>query len=484
MSEQRDSSTDSKPLPASAISGGRRIRRSALYWSGAVAVLITSLLIWFVMSLKSECPYRYGTPRGDGNFGRTQSARPASDKCLLIKDVSSIPRDGLGALLLVAIQSHCMHPECTNRVVVRDLQTGEDRIRLEPRGTLIGVAVCGLGDADGDGLGDFAVSTVGGLFHNYSESASGSTSPIGEHRMLPGEVWICSGRTGRELWRIVGPLPGGNFGAELTNVGDVDGDGVGELAIGCTMAARSKEDPTSGHVVLYSVAKRTELYRTTRSASLVSMLRGPDYYGASIVRAGDADSDGVVDFLVGAPGAGTLAGNAVGSLTLHSGRDGAVLEDWHGEWAEDGFGWSSLVTDLDGDGRSDLLCAAPGRYLRFYPGLARQPAWETDVSVSGPGYTGLGTSFALQRTPSGLSGVLLGSDELFPDNDEYSLWRLAPGGGPVSSLEWSGSNEYSVQQIDDIDGDALADVIAYGPFSLVMKLWSSATDEWSDVLIK
>lgn len=441
-------------------------------------------MIWVGTGAGAASPYRYGAMLSSGAYSRTRVGKAASDECLLVKDVSSIPRKGKAALLLVAIQAHCLHPACTNRVVARAPRSSQNAFSVDPRDAVIGVAVCGLDDVDGDGLGDLAVSTVGGRFSKYFKTQSDGLSPVGEPQMLVGEVWICSGRTGQELWRIVGAYPGDNFGAELTNIGDVDGDGVGELAIGCTMAARSEEDPTSGHVVVYSVAKRAELYQTTRSASLVSMLRGPDYYGASIVQAGDADSDGVVDFLVGAPGAGTLAGNAVGSLTLHSGRDGAVLEDWHGEWAEDGFGWSSLVTDLDGDGRSDLLCAAPGRYLRFYPGLARQPAWETDVSVSGPGYTGLGTSFALQRTPSGLSGVLLGSDELFPDNDEYSLWRLAPGGGPVSSLEWSGSNEYSVQQIDDIDGDTLADVIAYGPFSLVLKLWSSATDEWSDVLIK
>lgn len=484
MSEQEDPTTDAAPLEGRAASKGRRVRRSALYWSGAVAALAAGVLIWVGTGAGAESPYRYGTTFSSGGYSRTRDAEAASDKCLLIQDVSSIPRKGQAALLLVAIQSTCLHPECTNRVVARGPDSTLDAFRLDPRGTVIGVAVCGLDDVDGDGLGDFAVSTVGGRFGTSFRTASGGLSPLTEDRLLKGEVWICSGRAGQELWRIVGPLPGDNFGAELTNIGDVDGDGVGELAIGCTMAARSEEDPTSGHVVVYSVAKRAELYRTTRSASLVSMFRGPDHYGASIVRAGDADSDGVVDFLVGAPGAGTLAGSMVGSLTLHSGRDGSVLEDWNGEWAEDSFGWSALVTDFDGDGHSDLLCAAPGRYLRCFPRFAPEASWQTELDRSGPGITGLGCSLAERHGAGGTSGVFLGSWELFCDRDEYSVWVLPNTGDRPLRAEWSRSNEYSVQQIDDIDGDALADVIAYGPFSLVMKLWSSATDEWSDVLIK
>lgn len=113
-----------------------------------------------------------------------------------------------------------------------------------------------------------------------------------------------------------------SFGATLADVGDLDGDGIHDLAI--ANPRRSKFDlyDNKGSVTIYRGARElpAKLYDDAKGADdkpyqLARILghRNLDRFGESIVPLGDFDGGGKPDFLVGAPwsSAGKPTGGAV-----------------------------------------------------------------------------------------------------------------------------------------------------------------------------
>lgn len=145
--------------------------------------------------------------------------------------------------------------------------------------------------------------------------------------------------------------PGDRFGSSVAQLGDLDGDGIPELAVG----ARNDDDGglDRGAVwILFLNADRT--VRTHRKISsleggFTDTLRDRALFGASLAALGDFDGDGIPDLAVGAP-----RDNAVWLLFLNA--DGTVRTHLRidGE-AGSSFGSSvACIGDLDDDGVIDL----------------------------------------------------------------------------------------------------------------------------------
>jgi hypothetical protein len=125
-----------------------------------------------------------------------------------------------------------------------------------------GHALAFVGDVDADGHDDFAVGAPG---------ANANT----------GLVRLISGRTGAALWTRGSSTPARRFGSGLTIVGDLDLDGLPELAI----------SDGSLCCMYYTDIK---IVSTPANASLLNLsVRGV----ATVRSAGDFDSDGVPDLL-------------------------------------------------------------------------------------------------------------------------------------------------------------------------------------------
>ncbi len=152
-----------------------------------------------------------------------------------------------------------------------------------------------------------------------------------------------------------GPAPAGSyFGWAVSELGDVDGDGVEEAIVS---EPYNGADTSTGTAYVYSGRTGRLLHRFDGEAG--------DQYGFSIADAGDTDRDGVHDILVGAPG------NGAGHVDLFSGRTGALLHRFVGRTAGDAFGWSvSSAGDVDHDHHADVLIGAPQAFGGVGPGYA------------------------------------------------------------------------------------------------------------------
>lgn len=220
-----------------------------------------------------------------------------------------------------------------------------------PGAASFGAVVVATGDLDGDGANDFAVAAPGELGED------------GRYEGDAGAVFVYSGRTRALLRTLSDGLPG--FGASMVNIGDANGDGVADLAVGSPSADHNLNAAIDyvGSVTVYSGADGAVVWSRNGESRL-------DELGWAVALAGDVNEDGVTDVIVGAPGAGGDGANTgAGAAFVLSGVDGAVLHTFTGETAGDRFG-SAVDGGVDvpefpdhpnGDGFIDFLVGAPAR---------------------------------------------------------------------------------------------------------------------------
>lgn len=245
-----------------------------------------------------------------------------------------------------------------------------DAILLGSPADDLGFHVVGLGDWDGDGLGDFAASAP-----NHAEGAGQA-----------GRVWIVRGadlvvgsQAISELAVEVLPeATNSRLGFGLAGVRDVDGDGLDDLLVGAQTGAPGSP-PNEG--VSYLILGRSASADTLETGSANSKLRPGcatcfgSLAGQSLASAGDVDGDGRFDFLIGAPESRPSDGMAPpGRAYLVYGRaawpselliepDAPAEADgvsrFVGTLANGDFGLGLGAGDFDGDGFSDVLIGAP-----------------------------------------------------------------------------------------------------------------------------
>ncbi len=200
-------------------------------------------------------------------------------------------------------------------------------------------------DVNGDGYVDFVVGAYG-----YSTSLGAAYIFYG------GENGTTGGSASTADTILTGTLASGYFGASVC-LGDVNGDGFADLAVGAYMA-------TNGNAYIFHGSQDGILSGTASNAdTAITGENVNDRFGIS-VSLGDTNGDGYDDLAVGACGYINLAyqgaaylfnGSASG---ITSGNASTAISIITGELGNDYFGDCVSIGDVNGDGFADFVAGA------------------------------------------------------------------------------------------------------------------------------
>ncbi len=252
----------------------------------------------------------------------------------------------------------------------------KSRVRIDSLpgtlGQFFGIAAKGIGDLDNDGLEEVAVGASG-------DTEGGSN----------GAVWILflnSNGTVRDQQKINNvhggltnlPSNGARFGDSVGKLGDVDGDGIPDIAVGAPQDdGTTPPDPQYNYGavwILFLNSDGTVKSEIKLDETNVNFLTLSCKFGSAVEGVGDLDGNGVPDLAVGASGWGPNPP----FFNIDHGSVHIFLLDSNGDrlshrWIRSnltGFNYTleqfdlfgaalARVPDVNGDGRDDLWVGAP-----------------------------------------------------------------------------------------------------------------------------
>ncbi|MCO5274736.1 MAG: FG-GAP-like repeat-containing protein [Flavobacteriales bacterium] len=337
----------------------------------------------------------------------------------------------------------------------------------------LGYAVALAGDANGDGYADILVGSPG------------SSTNRGKVQVYRGDATIALDDA-HQLISISGTTgTTGRFGAAVATAGDVNGDGVSDLALA------APDQDTWGVVKIFHGTP--DVISTSPSWFIVGSTNYEDQ-GMSLATAGDVNGDGYADVLVSNRGGLSSPGEVRMYLGGPTGLSATAAWTKTGEHVDDRFGQGvASAGDVNGDGYSDVLVGAPSfqragdpvgtwrgkvyLYLGSASGLATTPVW-TKEGEAAEARLGWSVASAGDVNGDGYSDVILGA-YTYGGNGKAYVYHGSGSAVPLPSTpNWTatGSGTISnyasvVSTAGDVNGDGYDDVIVGDPY------WESSSSE-------
>lgn len=308
-----------------------------------------------------------------------------------------------------------------------------------------GNSVAILGDVNNDTLPDILVGAP------YDDTVAQNA----------GAAQILSGADGSVLNTFHGVAMNDWFGFAVAGLGDLDDDGVPDMAV----SALSPNIIGGGveYVRVISGAAGTTLY------TLFANPIDDGQFGFSLAAAGDVDADGKIDLLVGERNLGTFQ---AGRVHVFSGGGGQLIRAHDGN-AGERLGWSAAaIGDVNKDGVPDYAVGGPGFQssagrVRVFSGvdgallLSHVGAADAQAGLSVSGYGDLDQDgrmdFLVGAPGDNTNGSDAGSVVLLSGNNASQLVRY-DGAQANTSFGWSCSS------IGDLNGDSFPDFAVGAPY--------------------
>ncbi|MEB3231650.1 MAG: hypothetical protein VKJ64_11625 [Leptolyngbyaceae bacterium] len=377
---------------------------------------------------------------------------------------------------------------------------------------LAGTSISDAGDFNNDGIADII---IGAPDADVSDNTDGLISvPILKSNL--GETYIVFGSSssfddaldleeldGDDGFRLKGVDEEDLSGSAVSNIGDINNDGIDDVLIGAPDATSS--DAGESYVVFGSSSSfddTVDLQDLDGEDGFVIIGEdSDDLLGSSVSGGGDINGDGIADFIIGAPGADNGAGATYvifgsssdfdQSLDLDNlaSDEGFVIE---GIDKDDASGTSvSSIGDFNGDNIDDLIIGAPnanngtgetyviwgstedfGSSLELSSldgtaGFTIRGINDTDFSggkvsgagdINGDGLNDIVIGAALANDGVGEAYVVFGSQDNF-----YDLLELSDLDGDngflINGIDTADLVGSSVSGAGDVNGDGVDDLI-------------------------
>ena len=460
----------------------RRVRARAAAIGAAVSALAAIGVVAFLIARPGPSPMAHrtlSTPRAPGLMKQTWQHAADRSRCGWGWVAAVLDVNGDGIDDVIGGQPDRLEENGAKRGRLLVFLGTPDGPSAEPNVTIVGdsasarlgAPLASAGDVNGDGLDDLLVTDL----------TTPNPDALARVRLYLGAA---SGTPVLSTWSITGQSQVSGLGNSLTNAGDVNHDGYGDVLVG-EYGGKVRFD-REGRVYLY-LGSPAGLNATPAWTACGGQLNA-ELGGTTMRRAGDINGDGFDDILVGAAywdAEAVDCGQARLYLGNATGAEDEPVWTFHGANANSYL--SHCVSgsfDVNHDGFADIIVGEPkysdeqrperGRALIFYGGRAG-PSSTPDWQVLGAvpymhfGYTVCGLD---DIDGDGFDEVVVGSSQ-YTDGKRTHLGAAeiyrGGRGGCETTPSWRAvgdRNDAHLGQLiwcGDVNGDHISDLLLGAP---------------------